>query len=104
MSDDAGTEWANNVRVRSNVCVDPNAVHLVPWGLARTHWPDLSPTPKQREEMAYLQPCTLCKRRLFEIHEFGCDHPVCIKSGVPSVDEARRLATRSGGEELSLNG
>ena len=88
-----------NVRVRSNVCVDPDAIHLVPLGLARTHWPDRSPTAKQKEEMAYLQLCTLCKRRLFEIHEFGCDHHVCKKSGVPSVDESMRLRARRRGEE-----
>lgn len=79
------------VRVRSNVCTDSDGIHLVPWALAKTYWPDHVPTPQQKEELAYLQPCSLCKRRLFEIHEFGCDHHVCMRWGVPSVAEAEQL-------------
>jgi hypothetical protein len=91
MSEKSRPALPGEVRVRSNVCTDPNAVNLVPWVLARTYWPDCTPTPQQKEELAYLQPCSLCKRRLFEIHEFGCDHHVCLRSGVPSVAEAERL-------------
>lgn len=86
---------SGQVRVRSNLCTDPDAVHLVPWSLAKTYWPERMPTGRQKEERAYLQPCELCRKRLFDMHEFGCDHHVCTRAGIPSVAEAtRRRAAR----------
>jgi hypothetical protein len=79
------------IRVRSNICTDSSAVHLVPWVIARTYWPDRKPTAQQKEESAYLWPCSICKRRLYDIHEDGCDHHVCRAQGIISVAEARQL-------------
>lgn len=96
MSEDSTAASTGQVRIRSNVCTDADAVHLVPWSLARTYWPERMPTARQKEEQAYLQRCDLCRRQLYEMHEFGCDHHVCAASGIPSVDEAaRRRAARA---------
>lgn len=88
MSDRKIVSGNGAVRVRSNICTDPNATHLVPWNLAKSCWPELTPTHLQKEEASYYMRCDLCKRRLFEIHEFGCDHHICRRQGLPSVAEA----------------
>lgn len=76
------------IRVRSNVCTDPRAYHLVPGTLLRSYFPEHLPTPAQRMEQQYLHRCTLCKRNTFEINEEGCDHHICRRQGILSRAEA----------------
>jgi hypothetical protein len=52
------------------------------------HYEDL--TPQQRDEMMYYERCSICRRLVFEIYEFGCDLPVCQVNGVVSTAEAGR--------------
>ena len=66
------------VRIRSNVCTDPNAWHLVPGDLLKkvsSHRQKL--TQKQKDEQMYYEPCCICHRTIFEINENGCDYPAC---------------------------
>lgn len=79
------------VRIRSNVCSDPNAWHLVPGDLLESlslHHRHL--TPMQRSEMMYYKRCCLCGRTSFEIDEDGCDYCAESGHGTLSVAEARR--------------
>jgi len=91
------------VRVRSNVCTDPNAWNLVPGDVLNRYGLTLRGiTQKQHDEMMYYVPCCICKRTIFEILEDGCDYPVCRKQGTPSSVEAerRKLARLKGPEFL----
>lgn len=79
------------VRIRSNVCTDPNAWNLVPGDLAARYGLPLHRiTPKQQDEMMYYVPCSICKRTIFEILEEGCDHPVCRAQGITSSADSKR--------------
>jgi hypothetical protein len=79
------------VRIRSNVCTDPNGWHLVPGDLVKSF--SLSQrdlTPKQKREMMYYERCCLCHRTIFEIEEDGCDYCAQRGHGTLSVAGARR--------------
>ena len=83
------------IRIRSNICTDPRAYHLVPGVLVRSYFSLYSPTEAQRREWQYLDRCTLCKRSAFEFNEEGCDHHVCQRGGLLSkADAASRNAER----------
>lgn len=77
----AGGEGASNekgqVRIRSNVCTDPKAWHLVPGFVAQRYGLQYGLNNEQREEMMYYEPCCLCHRLIYEIDRDGCDHPIC---------------------------
>jgi hypothetical protein len=51
----------------------------------------------------YYVPCCLCHRTIFQIHEEGCDHPVCRSQGIPSRSESERkkamIETRETGSD-----
>jgi hypothetical protein len=86
------------VRIRSNVCIDPNAFNLIPGDVLQRHSMHYgSITREQRDEMMYYEPCSICKRTLFMIQEEGCDQPHCLKSGTLSSADAatRRRAVRT---------
>lgn len=88
-----GSATKGHVRVRSNVCTDPKAWHLVPGDELRRHSLHYGNiTRKQHEELMYYEPCCICKRRIYEIREDGCDHPICRKHGktLSTADAARR--------------
>jgi hypothetical protein len=67
------------VRIRSNVCTDPEAWHLVPGDVVRHYGLQYGVNKEQHEEMMYYEPCCLCKRAIYWIKENGCDDPVCRK-------------------------
>jgi hypothetical protein len=78
------------VRIRSNVCTEPNGWHLVPGDLVKRYsLPHHNLTEKQKDEMMYYVPCSYCHRTIFQILEEGCDEPVCRSQGLPSTAEAR---------------
>lgn len=90
------------VRIRSNVCSDPNAWHLVPGDLLKaSDFPKHQISDKQRDEMMYYEKCCLCQRTIYQIHEEGCDHPVCRKQGILSRTEAKRRKQISSTYSLS---
>ena len=80
------------VRIRSNVCTDPSAWHLVPGDVIRRFSLSLHGlTQKQKDELMYYAPCSICYRTIFEINEDGCDHPICREqAGMLSPDDAIR--------------
>lgn len=79
------------VRIRSNICTDPNGWHLVPGDLVKSSsMSQRDLTPKQRREMMYYERCCLCHRTIFEIEEDGCDYCAERGHGTHSVAEARR--------------
>lgn len=84
------------VRVRSNVTTNPKARHLIPGDVLRKHGMHYEGrvTRDQHDEMMYYQPCSICKRGVFDIYEFGCDKPDCQVNGVVSTDEASRRRSR----------
>jgi len=91
---------AGEIRVRSNVCFDPNATHLIPGDILKAYGMPLhNITTKQRTEMMYYHPCCICRRTVYVFMEEGCDY--CAKGGhdVPSVAEAKRRRERLSREE-----
>ena len=83
------------VRIRSNVCTDPNGWHLVPGDVLKRHGLHYDGVnARQHEEMMYYEACSICKRRIYEIDEDGCDHPICRRQGIPSSAEAARRKSR----------
>lgn len=79
------------VRIRSNVCTDPNAWHLVPGDVAKSYsLPDHVLNQKQKDELMYYVRCCFCHRTIFEINEDGCDERICRAQGVQSLSEAKR--------------
>ena len=79
------------VRIRSNVCTDPNAWHLVPGDVVKSFsLPRDRLTQKQKDEMMYYARCCICHRTIFEIEEDGCDESVCHQQGIPSSADAKR--------------
>ncbi len=92
-----GSGMKGQVRVRSNVCTDPKAWHLVPGDELRRHGLHYgNVTRKQHEEMMYYEPCCICQRRLYEIREDGCDHPICggmARPFQPPTQPVERAAT-----------
>ncbi len=88
-------EAKGQVRIRSNVCKDPNAWHLVPGDELKRHnlhYHNL--TSKQHDELMYYDSCSICCRRIYEIDEDGCDHPICQGQGIPSSADAARRKSR----------
>jgi len=83
------------VRIRSNVCTDPNAWHLVPGDVIKL-FPSLEIrlTQKQKDEMMYYERCCICHRTVFEIEEDGCDYSVCRQQGIPSSADAKHRSKR----------
>lgn len=80
------------VRVRSNVCLEPNAWHLVPGDLLKaSSLPLHDITPQQRREMMYYERCCICQRTVYVFMEDGCDYCATRGHGVPSVKEAKQL-------------
>lgn len=83
------------VRIRSNVCTNPNAWHLVPgdavksYSLLQHHLSQHHLTQKQKDEMMYYARCSNCHRTIFEIEEDGCDYSVCRQQGIPSSADAK---------------
>ena len=88
MSEDLPTR-DGAVRIRSNVCVDRNAYHLVPGDRIPRRQMAYRLTPEQREEQRYYERCSLCGKTVFLMFEQGCDRDVCRRSGIPSTTEAR---------------
>jgi len=85
------TSTNGEVRIRSNVCTDPNAWQLVPGDLVKScslHPRDI--TQKQKDEMMYYERCCMCHRTIFEIQEDGCDFSACRKQGIQSSADAKR--------------
>jgi hypothetical protein len=80
------------IRVRSNVCLEFEAWHLVPGDLLRGYGRSEPPRGgTQHSEQMYYEPCSICKRKRFQFEEDGCDHPICRQSGkLPSTAEAAR--------------
>src|SRR5437867_6843718 len=79
------------IRIRSNVCTDPHARHLVPGDVIKNFsLPQDRLTQKQKDEMLYYAPCCMCHRTIFEIEEDGCDYPVCRQQGITPSAEAKR--------------
>jgi hypothetical protein len=79
------------VRIRSNVCISPNAWHLVPGDLVKIcSFSQRDLTQKQKDEMMYYERCCVCRRTIFEILEDGCDYSVCRKQGIQSTVDAQR--------------
>jgi hypothetical protein len=78
------------VRIRSNICPDPDAWQLVPGELlVRCDLgPTYIPTPLQRDEKTYYRLCYVCKRTSFLIIKDGCDYPPCRLQGIKSKAEA----------------
>lgn len=107
------------VRIRSNVCTDPSAWHLVPGDLLRSHSltahqknellyhavalgperasRELSAT--QKKELMYYERCCLCHRTIFEIEEDGCDYCANGGHGTLSVAEARQRRQQRYGDQ-----
>lgn len=87
---------AGKVRIRSNVCLEADAWDLVPGDVLRRynlHFGRL--TAKQHEELMYYEPCSVCRRVLYEIMEYGCDYSICRQQGkVPSTAEAEQRKSR----------
>ena len=80
------------IRVRSNVCFDPNATELIPGDVLKAYqMPLYNITAKQRTEMMYYHPCCICRRTVYVFMEEGCDYCAEGGQGVPSVAEAKRL-------------
>lgn len=80
------------IRIRSNICTQPNAWHLVPGDLIQSRsLPRQDLTDKQREEMMYYERCCYCHRTIYEIEENGCDNTECRDEnpGMLSTSEAR---------------
>jgi len=87
------TEAKGRVRIRSNVCNDPKAWHLVPGDELRRHGLHYGGVnEKQHKEMMYYEPCAYCRRRIFEIREDGCDDHRCQTRGktISTAEAARR--------------
>ena len=85
------TGTKGEIRIRSNVCTDPNAWQLVPGDMIRAYnLPDHHMTPRQNQEMMYYERCCLCRRTVYELMEEGCNYCAEQGHGVPSVAEARR--------------
>lgn len=79
------------VRIRSNVCTDPNAWHLVPGDVIKSFsLRQHRLTQKQKDEMLYYARCCICHRTIFEIEEDGCDYAPCRQQGIPSSADAQR--------------
>lgn len=77
------------VRIRSNICDNPNDSYLIPGDVLKGYGMSLNNmTQRQRDEMMYYEPCSYCKRTIYKILEEGCDRPVCRKQGIPSSAEA----------------
>ena len=81
---------SGEVRVRSNVCTDSNAWHLVPGELfpSESFAPPRILTPLQQQEKTYYRICSVCRRSSYRISHEGCDYEPCRLQGVPSRDEA----------------
>lgn len=83
------------VRIRSNVCTDPHAWHLVPGDVIKSFsLPQDRLTQKQKDEMMYYARCCLCHRTIFEVEEDGCDYAVCRQQGIPSFADAKHRRQR----------
>jgi hypothetical protein len=68
------------VRIRSNVCNGPFAWHLVPGDILRKYSLPVNPdslTDKQKEELLYYAPCSICNRVIIDINKEGCGNPDC---------------------------
>jgi hypothetical protein len=79
------------VRIRSNVCTDRRAWHLVPGDVIKSFsLPQDRLTQKQKAEMLYYERCCMCHRTIFESEEDGCDYAVCRQQGMPSFVDAQR--------------
>lgn len=76
-SSEETTSTKGQVRIRSNVCTDPKAWHLVPGYVVQRYGLQYGINNEQREEMMYYEPCCLCHRLIYEINRDGCDHPIC---------------------------
>jgi hypothetical protein len=85
------TNTNGEVRIRSNVCTDPNAWDLVPGDLFKTVSSQHHKlTRNQNVEKMYDEPCCICHRKSFEILENGCDYPACRAQGISSCAVAKR--------------
>jgi hypothetical protein len=85
-------KFSGGIRVRSNVCFDRNAEHLIPGDILKAY--SMSPreiTRQQKAEMMYYHPCCLCRRTVYVFMEEGCDYCASRGHGVPSVNEAKRI-------------
>ncbi len=82
------------VRIRSNVCTDPDAWHLVPGDVARNYGLQGQLNKEQHNELMYYEPCAVCRRTIFFITEDGCDYPICRQQGIMSHAEAARRKSR----------
>lgn len=92
------------VRIRSNVCTDPNAYRLVPGDRIPRHQQGYILTREQREEQRYYVPCSLCGKTEFMMFEQGCDNDVCRRQGIPSTVEARRRNSRAPDSDITSEG
>ena len=69
------------VRIRSNICLKQSDWFLVPgdvmmlYGLQHM----VVQGSRQHEEMMYYEPCSICRRTIFEINKNGCERRGCIK-------------------------
>lgn len=83
------TKSKGAVRIRSNVCTDPGARHLIPGDVLRRYGYHGNVTDRQHTEKMYYEPCVICRRTIFQILEDGCDHPICrTQEGMLSTAEA----------------
>lgn len=93
---DTAPQNKGQVRIRSNVCLESDAWHLVPGDVLRRynlHYGRV--TAKQHDEMMYYEPCSICRRMFYQIMDDGCDHPVCRKQEkIPSTADAALRKSR----------
>ena len=86
-------EGKGEVRIRSNVCADPYAWHLVPGDLVRSFsLPQHNLSPRQQSELMYYVRCCLCHKTDFEIEEEGCDY--CFERGHETLSVAQATKRR----------
>ncbi len=79
------------VRVRSNVCLEANAWHLVPGDLLKAcGLPLRDITTQQQREMMYYERCCICRKTVYVFMEDGCDYCATRGHGVPSVKDAKQ--------------
>lgn len=79
------------IRIRSNVSVsryDAERAKQQPGDIIP---PNRRKTKQQKREGAHGKPCShTCNRNLREMMTDGCDLPICIQNGVPSVAQAQK--------------
>jgi hypothetical protein len=89
------------VRIRSNVCGNPNAWHLVPGELLGrcALGPLYIPTHLQQAEKTYYRRCSVCQRNSFEIGKEGCDYGPCRQQGIMAKAAAAAALDVTSGED-----